>query len=208
MLLRRHPHARRWRGVTKLRSELEHHGDQASVSRDTTRFALTRFQAEPSLRFVEMLPVLTFPRTTARFFAVYRIMALAPFVRVRSVIHVRSSDQSWPTFIRRSDNHPAAHWYQLVTWMLSIMNMWLIGQLAAIAVLGQPEYLLAYIGTFCLWVVWSVWQYPAISLSDKIIYSVLAPASLGYFLWRGIRLLYIPVRILTRLVRRRRPVLS
>lgn len=205
--LRRHPHARKWRGVTKLRALLQLHGDEKLVSHPAMRFALARFQAKPSTRFVEILPLMIFPQTTAQFFAAYRIFALAPFLKVRGLMSIRSSQQ-WP--ILTQPDIAKTRWeryYAVGVWLLSCTHVVLLAYVCLIATLGETSYLLFYIAGFGLWLAWSICNYPGIAPIQKVVYVPLIPVSFGYFLWRAIIAPFAPLRLL-RLLVARRPVLS
>ena len=205
--LRRHPHARKWRGVTKLRARLRLHGDEKLVSRSALRFALAKFQANSSTRFVEILPIMIFPQTTAQFFAAYHMFSLAPFVKLRSVISIRSKQQ-WPILIQPDiTNTWRERCYAVGLWILGCINIVLLAYICFIATLGENSYLLAYISGFALWLAWSICSYPGIALSQRIVYLLLIPVSFGYFLWRAIIAPFAPLRLL-RLLVARRPVLS
>ena len=205
--LRRHPHARKWRGVTKLRAQLQLNGDEKLVSRPAMRFALARFQANPSTRFVEILPRVTFPQTTAQFFAAYRTFALAPFVKIRSIMSIRSSQQ-WPILTQPDiAKGRRERYYAVGVWLLSCINIVLLAYVCLIATLGETSYLLFYIGGFMFWLAWSICNYPGIAPTQKVVYLLLMPISFGYFLGRAA---YAPLTALrlVRLLIVRRPVLS
>ncbi len=207
--LQRHPHARKWRGVTRLRKSLSLHGDKNLLPHKTVRLALAQFQANPATRFVEMIPRLMFPQTTQQFFAAYRMIASAPFVRLRAVLNVRSSQQQWPMFLQTDITKTHLEWcYSFAVWILAVSNISLITYIGSIAILGEPHYLLGYIAIFSLWLMWSIWSYPTITIRQKIFYLLFAPASLSYFLWRTIIAPFIPLRLLRLIAVRHRPVLS
>lgn len=205
--LRRHPHARKWRGVTKLRARLNFHDNESLIRQPAMRFALARFQAKPSTRFVEILPLMIFPQTTAQFFAAYRIFALAPFLKVRGLMSIRSSQQ-WP--ILTQPDIAKTRWeryYAVGVWLLGCIHVVLLAYICLIAMLGETSYLLFYIAGFGLWLAWSICNYPGIAPIQKVVYVLLMPVSFGYFLWRAIIAPFAPLRLL-RLLVARRPVLS
>jgi len=207
--LRRYPHARKWRGVSRLKKQLDFYGDKHTVPRHTIRFALARFQANPSLRFVELLPQLMFPRTTKQFFDTYRTIALAPFVRFRSVMNIRSPHQHWLLLARPNIGRTRREYaYPAAIWLLTVLNATLLAYISFIAALGEAQYLLGYLSVFTLWLAWSICTYPDLTISHKITYLLLAPASLGYLLWRVIANLFAPLQQLCRAALRRRSMLS
>lgn len=207
--LRRHPHARKWRGVTRLRKQLVLHGDEKSVPRMAVRLALARFQENPSTRFVEVLPRIAFPQTTRQFFAAYRMLALAPFVRLRAGTNIQPTNHLWPTFAQPNilKSQRNLH-YAFAAWFLYAVNLTVICYVGFVAMLGESSYLLTYIIIFTLWLAWSVCGYPAISARQKTAYLLLLPASLGYFLGRALVAPFSPLQRLRLINIRRRSVLS
>ena len=150
------------------------------------RHSVTRLQYNQKTRFVEIIPTLAFPETTQQFFEAYRAIALAPFIKLRAVLNIQPPRRRWPTLSHRQLTVTwREHYYALITWALLVTNALLFIYVGYIAIaLGQPEYLLAYIIVFCLWLAWSIANHPHVSSWQKVAFLLLAPASLGYFLWR------------------------
>jgi hypothetical protein len=194
--LRQHPHARKWRGVTKLRKKLQMDEAGSRISKKDIRFAQARFQNDDSIRFVEIIPQLEFPQTTRQFFAAYRMITLAPFIRVRATLDVRSSDAFWPTLTNK--NLKTTKFEKLYTSGLVILttfNLALILYTGYIAiVVGLPDYLLGYGVIFGLWLAWSITNHPLLVWRQKVAYLFLAPASFGYFVWRALAAPFAPLR--------------
>ncbi|MDB5183571.1 MAG: hypothetical protein JWO07_252 [Candidatus Saccharibacteria bacterium] len=194
--LQLHPHARKWRGVTSLRKNLLFQQDERFIGPKTIRFALARFQANPILRFVEIIPRLEFPQTMHEFFAAYHQIALAPFIKVRALLNVHTRQQNWPTFAQK-DLAPSFldRLYPLYVWLVNVINLALFIYVANIAIaLDQPDYLMAYMTAFGLWLAWSITNHPGLVWRQKIAYLILAPASFVYFLWRILAAPFSPLR--------------
>lgn len=150
------------------------------------RDANSYLQYRPTARFVEIMPQLAFPQTTRQFFAAYRTLALAPFVKVHAVMNTNTLARHWPVLLRE---HTLPTWrerfYTLAAWMIAVTHLLLflyIGYVSTVA--GQVHYLLVYLAVFGLWLLWSITSYPRLSVRQRLAYMLLAPASLGYFLWR------------------------
>jgi len=194
--LRRHPHARKWRGVTSLRKNLVLREHGRTASEQSVRFALKRFQSDPRTRFVEIIPRLEFPQTLRGFFAAYHEIVLAPFIKVRAAANVHPAHQHWPTLSRkiRSKNR-LDRWYGAYAWLIHVTNLMLLSYIGNIGInLDQPDFLLAYMSIFGLWLAWSISNHPLLHWRQKMVYLLLAPASLGYFLWRAVGAPFAPLR--------------
>lgn len=230
-MMRRHPHARRWRSRPFIAAQYYgkpsdeslrslHAGSYRHMAIDYQLHDLTlhlpgstvlpktalhdansQLLYRPSLRFIEIIPLQRFPETTRQFFAAYHSFAIMPFIKLRSVLNIRPLTREWPIIIRQpSDRKGRDYAYTAASWILALCNIMLLSYTAYIAVFAsQLLYLALYAGMFGLWLSWSIMNHPWLSATQKIGYLLLAPASLGFFVWR---VLVAPLRPL-RLVRRR-----
>ena len=191
--LRRHPHSRKWRGTTKLRAQLHLYGDEKMLSRSTMRFALARFQAKPSLQFVEILPPINTPQTVRQLFGMYHMIARAPFVKLRAVLHIEPTNKRWPILSTENSVKMARWWYSAILCVLSIMNLSVLLYVGFVTTLGEPTYLLAYLAIFALWLGWSIYSYPSITVQQKLVLISLLPVSFGYFFWLAVTAPFRPI---------------
>jgi hypothetical protein len=194
--LHRHPHARKWRGVTKLRAKLIYSENDRFLSQTSVRFALSRFQADTTTRFVEIIPRLEFPETVSGFFAAYHEIALTPFIKVRAVADIMPNVRRWPLFTRQDHaTNWRDTWYGAYVWLLHVTNLVLLLYVSYVAFgADQPDFLMAYMTAFGLWLAWSITNHPLLVWRQKIAYLLLAPASFGYFLWRVFVAPFAPLR--------------
>ncbi len=194
---RRHPYARKWRGVTRLRRKLRVHGDEQSVPQKSFRFALAQFQANPAARFVEMIPYLAFPTTLQGLFVAYHSIALSPFIKVRAAANILPTSERWPQLkTRKRITGRLDAYYGLYVWLLQATNLLILLYVSYLMFAAdQSGFLLAYIMAFGVWLAWSITNHPLLVWRQKVAYLVLAPTSFGYFLWRVIVAPFAPLLV-------------
>jgi hypothetical protein len=174
----------------------EVHGELLlSISSDTviTQTAISQavrqFNANPSMRSFEIIPVLESPQTIREFFRVYHRIALAPFVAARAGLGVTLPSSSWPlmTNLRTTPMSQRTRLYLVLRWLAAVANLYTLVYAGYIAVvLYQPEFLLMYLAAFGFWLLWAISRYQQLRFRDKLIYLLLAPASLIYFVVRSL----------------------
>lgn len=142
------------------------------INRTAIRSAVRQYNYYPSQKNIELVPVLEQPKTLRQFFRTYQLIAVSPFIAVRSGLMI-SAIQS--------------HTYVSLRWIIQVANLLTLVYISYIAAaLYQPEYLLLYLVGFSLWILFALFTYPGLSTSEKITYLLLAPATVGYFLVNSI----------------------
>jgi hypothetical protein len=160
------------------------------ICRTAISTAVRRFNTDPTLGFVELTAVVQPPKTLRQLFRAFRLVAQAPFISVRTAFRITPGRTPRPliykpdTLLRRWPTRV----YQLAHWVIAVINVVALLYIAYVAVvLGQSALLLDYTAGFCLWLVWSIWQYPFFSLQQRISYTLLAPVSFCYFIFVSLR---------------------
>jgi hypothetical protein len=163
------------------------------------RHAVQQLHNLSDCRFVEIRPALAKPDNLTQFFHLYRTIVMAPFISVRAQLDIRPLAQSlWSVMQRTSLSKTwRTYAYQIVSWILSLANAAVVLYLVYLAAwLGQSDLLLLYITAFWLWIIVSAWDYPYLSIKQKVVYTLLAPVSFLYFLLLAIAApLAMPLRI-------------
>lgn len=164
------------------------------------RSTVQRFNAEPSLRTVDIMPA--FDRIPSSVFALmmmHHAMLAAPLAAARSGYGVPSR----PGLLIRMINTDAPAVSPRITahTIFSILahTIHLIGfavALYAACVLLRPELLVIYLGGFIMWAILAIGRYPSASFSTKLFAVALLPVSGVYFAYR---LTSAPFRSLRRL---------
>jgi hypothetical protein len=193
--LRKHPYARRWR--RKPATSIQYVGENV-LPKVSLRDAKHQLQYQPHARFVEIIPPQQFPEVTRQFFAMYRRFADMPLIKLRSILNTRSSLHNWPMVSRQPQRvMKRDYMYPAAGWVVAVCHIWLLFYVTYVAVAaGDIAYLVTYISLFCLWLGWSIMNYPQLAMVQRIGYLLLIPASLSYFLWRVFAALFRPVRFM------------
>ncbi len=150
--------------------------------------AARQFNANPSMPSFEIIPILESPQTIREFFRVYHTIALAPFVAARAGLGIALPNSSWPlmTNLHTTPMSRRTRLYLVLRWLAAVANLYTLVYAGYIAIiLYQPEFLLMYLAAFGLWLLWAVSRYHQLRFRDKLIYLLLAPASLIYFVVRS-----------------------
>lgn len=166
--------------------------------------AVQQLNMNPSRQSIELLPAFTEPATLRGLFHLYRTVALAPFIAVRSLFQVTDSLPTWPVLTRRSNSHHSVRMYiyLIFRWLAQLANAFVLAFAIYLAIIpSETFYLAIYLGTFGFWLLLSITTYPRFSIGQKIKYALLAPVSLLYF---ALLAFIAPIRPLGRL-RRVRP---
>ena len=146
--------------------------------------AVRRLNNDPTIASLEFIPKIQPAQTLRQFFRMYQQLATTPFVFARVGLSIASPQTHWPTVIRTGH---AAHSrrsqaYAILRWLGTVANLFALLYLTYIAIiLMQPEFLLGYLLGFSLWLLWAIAGSQQLSLGQKIMYILLAPASFGYF---------------------------
>jgi hypothetical protein len=149
--------------------------------------AVMKLNANPQTALIELVPTIKSPQTLHSFFTFYHQIVTAPFIHVRAGLDSYSTYTPRPIIIRPTGTLPMwrAYTYMSLRLLGKFANLSTLAYCVYIAVaLLQPEFLLGYLLAFSLWTVWSLFSSRQLSLSQKITYSLLFPASLGYFVYR------------------------
>lgn len=149
------------------------------------RHAVQQLHSMRGCEFVEIKPDLPMPDNLRQLFYFYTCAALAPFISVRAQLGIRPSPHSsWPV-LKKSllTNTWQTYAYRGAVWLAALVNAIILAYLIYMAVwLGLPELFLLYLSAFWLWLIVSIWDYPHLSLTEKLVYTALAPVSFGYFI--------------------------
>ena len=169
----------------------------------TIRHAVLQLTNLPDCQFVEIKPTFMMPENLRELYQLYEYVILAPLISVRAQLKIRPfAHARWPV-IRSTALAPTfrSYTYRAVVWLMSIANAITMLYVSYLAIwLDQPELLLLYIATFSLWLIISLWDYPYLSVKDKMIYTFLAPVSFGYFYMTAIWAPFVePLRLVSRL---------
>jgi hypothetical protein len=169
------------------------------LEKTALRDANVHLQYNESTRFVQIIPRLEFPQTMMQFFVAYHRIALAPFIRVRATFGIRPNDSFWPVLERKNlQPNQFEKYYAGAKWVVNATNLALFLYVANIAViLDQPDYLMAYMTAFGMWLAWSITNYPRLVLRQKLAYLLLAPAAFVYFLWRIMAAPFAPLHFIS-----------
>ncbi len=116
------------------------------------------------------------PRTLRDLWRLYRHVVAAPFDDARSGFGVSlqtGSPVSW------------RHWvYVGFRGWVRLANFLAFVYAAYVAfALYEPTLFISYLGAFGVYLLMAIWQYRYFSWRQKIGYTLLAPVSLGYFMW-------------------------
>lgn len=211
-MYRQHPHARKWRArptvtvisahtVSSLHQSYRKLQIAAVASdsptlrvpqhtrlpHDSVRHAV-RFLAIYPTRFVPLFPTIATPSTTRELFWSTYLLLAAPFAAMRAGLGV----QPHPDFPVLQPQASYSYGFACTAWIARCVNLVCFSYALFLATfLEQPALLLGYSVAFSAWALWAIGRYPFIRFTQKILFAMLLPAALIYFLWR---LIVAPLR--------------
>jgi hypothetical protein len=155
--------------------------------------SVRQFSYDPTLYSTPLLPVISTPQSLSEFLHAYSLIIGAPLAQARAGLFV-DPVRSFPYIVNQSVSAPPyrTQLYAIYGWLFGVIALlvFLFAFHMAI-VMNRPELLLAYLCGFSLWCAWAIGRYPYLALHTKILFILLFPTSLGYFLYR---LFVAPVR--------------
>lgn len=157
----------------------------SSLPHGSLKQAIMQFNSHPSLGSIELLPTIARPAlSTGELFDHYYILLSAPLADMRNGLGLRVASSPFPTLINHASNQKSFI-PRIAVQIFHVVNLTLFTHAIYSAVIvTRPELLLLYSGLFGLWALWSIMRYPAMSLRLKILYVLLLPTSLVYFVYR------------------------
>lgn len=164
--------------------------DQRAIAR-----AVQTFEEDHLINAVELLPVAPTPQTVGQLFKYHRLIASGPFVSSRMGLGVTPPSTSYPVMVRPNGKK---NWrtptYAVTRWLVhTAIFIALLYASNLNLMLNQPAPLIACLLAFGLWMIIAISYYPHLTLRQRIIYLILAPVSIGYFLILSVRSVLRPL---------------
>jgi hypothetical protein len=159
----------------------------AILERTAISRAMREFSSDHSLGSIELPVAVRPPKTTRQLFSVYRLIAAAPFTATRAGLRVALPSTSTPTLIRMEtyEFSVRSHLYTAGRWIVQVVVLLTLLYVVYVATtFYRPEFLLMYLATFGLWMLWSIASYRHFSFRQKLMYFALSPVSIiAFFYW-------------------------
>lgn len=155
------------------------------LGRTTISYAVRTLNDSSSLPIVELLPILSPPRTLGQFFHLYRHIAAAPFVMSRAGLGIIAPCPLWPTMMRPGQTiNRRTYVYATGRWLVQVANLLTLLFACYLAiVLAQPALFIAYLFVLGIWMALAIAQYPHLSLRQRAAYLLLSPVAFSYFVF-------------------------
>lgn len=153
------------------------------------------FEQDKSLDVVEILPVIPAPRTIRQLIAHYRLIASGPFIASRAGLGITPSRSIYPVMMRpkvhkswRAPTYMTCCWFVKTALFITLLyacNLTLMSNQSALFV--------ACLAGFAVWMIIAISYYPFMSQRQKMVYVLLVPVSIFYFVLLSVRTVILPI---------------